>query len=253
MNQEIRDTLAWRAEILHNSEKLVKFGSKANTTQLSLFGDSREQITMEKPSDVNYELMIEKEKEVLGVNLLYNIFDRYVLVSRRFCNHTIRTINEITSQSQKVFFLGQVTDIEYRKSTTGNNYAKVFFRDNDSTIKVYLFGEMYRRYISSVYKERIYLVEADFNAEKGSINIVNMKQADEIEPEKFISTVTIHLNDFRSALNVKAYIDNNMFGSRYELYFTYDGERFRAPFKINFSEENYLFLKDKINDITVDK
>lgn len=253
MNQEIRDTLAWRAEIIHNAERLVKFGTNVNKSQLSLFGDSREQIVMEKPENVDFMLMLEKEKDVLGVNLLYNIFDRYILIYKRFCTHTIRTVNELTTQNQKVVFLGMVTSIEYRKSTAGNNYAKVYFKDNDSVVRVYLFGEAYRRLISSVYKDKAYLIEADYNRQNGTLSIVNMKQAEEIETEKFISTIIIHLNDFHAALNVKFYMDNNMFGSKYNLYFTYEDDMFRAPYKINFTEENYLFLKDKINDITVEK
>ena len=40
MNEEIKSKLEWRATIVENIDKLVKYGSNINHNQLSLFSDN---------------------------------------------------------------------------------------------------------------------------------------------------------------------------------------------------------------------
>lgn len=254
INDEIKSTLHWRATILANAERLIKYGSQADNSQLSLFGnDNKQFVKLEEPQEVDYNDILDKEKDVLGVNLIYNVFDRYILIAKRFCNNTVRSLVEKTESASGIAFLAMVTDIEYKKSGAGNNYAKIYLRDNDSTIRVYLWGDVYRKNISRIYKNKIYLVEVNYNKEKDTTSITNIKDVEEIEIERFVKSLTIYLDDARSAVLAKFYIDNKMFGSQYNLYFNYNDEVFKAPFKINFNEENYLYLKNIILDIGVEK
>ena len=129
MNQEIKDKLLWRATIIENSESLIRSCSRNDKAQLSLFEETKhETITLEIP-EINPEDWVRKESDVLGVSLTYNIQDRYILHSKRFCNSTLRSINELTESGDKLIFIARIDEIEYRKSLAGNNYARINWKD----------------------------------------------------------------------------------------------------------------------------
>ncbi len=254
MNDEIKSKLEWRATIIDNSDKLIKHGSSKFNNQFSLFeDDNKASIKLDPPKDINYKDILDKETNVLGVNLTYNIFDRHILVNKRFCNSTIRTVVELTEDANKLIFLAVVKDIEYKKSAAGNNYAKILLQDHDSSVSAFLWGDFYKRKISSVFKDRIYLVEVNYNDKNNSTSIVNIRDVNEVNPEEYISTIIFHLDKLEDAPKVIPYIHAKMFGSRYALKFKFDGDIFIPQYKINFCEEDYLYLKNFITDLTVEK
>ena len=253
MNDEIKSKLEWRETVVDNLEKLIKHGSNQDNNQLSLFGNSKETIKLETPKVFNYKQILDKETEVLGVNLTYNVFDRYILIYKRFCNSTIRTVVESTESINKAIFLATVRDIEYKKSQAGNNYAKILLQDHDSSISVFLWGEFYKKKISSIFKDKIYLIEVTYNNENNSTAIVNLRDVNDIDIKDYISSIIIHLDSPKNTAKVVPYIHQKMFGNDYNFKFNYCGDIFNAPYKINFSEENYLYLKDFITNLTVEK
>jgi DNA polymerase III alpha subunit len=252
MNDDIKDKLLWRATIIENSESLIKSCSRINKNQLSLFEEVKnDAVELKSPQDLNYDLMVEKEVDVLGVALTYNIQDKYILHTKRFCNHTLRSINELMVDEGRIVFIAKINDIEYRTSMAGNNYAKIFWKDFDSTTRMYLFGDMYQKLISKAFKGRYYLCECSYNKDKDSLNIVNFKAIEELEIKEYINEIVLVVDDPEKLPELRNYVWKNMIGDEYKLTFLYKGVEFSAPYKIKFSEENYLDIKDLITNINV--
>lgn len=255
MNQysKIKETIDYRALILENTETLIKSCSKKNIGQLSLFGEeqTKETIALKQPDNVDTEYYFEKESEVLGICLTYNMQDKYILHSKRFCNSSVRLINELTETKNNLVFIAKISDIEYKTSMMGNNYARIKFRDYDSELQAFLFGESYKNLISTAYKGRYYICECFYNNEKQSVSIVNFKPIEEVDILSFINTIILEVSDKYKIFELRDFIWNNMIGSDYDLIFSYDGEQFRAPYKIRFNEEIYQNLKPLIKDINV--
>lgn len=252
MNQQIRDNLYDRAVMLENLESIMKSCSNKNSSQLSLFDDiSKETISLKMPENVNYDEMIQKEVDVLGVSLTYNIQDRYILHSRRFCNHTLRTINELTESQDRIVFIGRLDDIEYKKSLAGNNYGRIIWRDYDSECRMFLFGDSYQKLISRAFKNRYYLCECSYNNDKNSLSIVNFRPIEDINIEEYVSTIIIEPKDKYHIFSLREYVFGNMIGGGYNLIFLYEGQELVAPYKVRFTEENYCDIKDLIKNINV--
>lgn len=252
MNQLIKDKLLWRATIIENSESLVKSCSRNDRNQLSLFDDVKhETVSLKIPEELDNDLWIQKESDTLGVSLAYNIQDRYILHSKRFCTHTLRTIDQLVESNEKVIFIAKIEKIEYRVSLAGNNYAKVYFKDYDSEVRMYLFGEFYQRLISRAFKGRYYLCEASYNKDKDSLSVINLKAIEELEIADYVSTIILSIEDPEDIVELRNYVFSKMIGSQYNLVYLYKGDEFKAPYKINFTEENYCDIKDLIINLNV--
>lgn len=252
MNQKIRDELLWRATIVENSESLIKSCSRNNKNQLSLFAETKnETINLKEPQDVNYEELLQREVDLMGVALTYNIQDRYILHSKRFCNNTLRSINELSESQGKIVFIAKIDAIEYKTSLSGNNYARILWKDSDSETRMFLFGEQYQKLISKAFKGRYYLCECSYNKDKESLLIVNFKAIEDIEIADSVSTIILDIKDPESMVLLRGYVFSRMIGSQYDLILQYKGSEFNAPYKINFTEENYCDIKELINNLTV--
>lgn len=255
MNKIIRDKLLWRATIVENSESLIKSCSRNNKDQLSLFAETKnETIDLKTPENINYEQILQREVDLMGVSLTYNIQDKYILHSKRFCNNTLRSINELSESQGKIVFIAKIDTIEYCTSQAGNNYARVLWKDYDSECRMFLFGEQYQKLISKAFKGRYYLCECSYNKDKESLSIVNLKAIEDIEIADSISTIVLSVkDDVESVISIRNYVFTKMIGSQYDLVFVYKGAENKAPYKINFTEENYCDIKEFINDLTVRK
>jgi len=255
MNQQIRDELLWRATIVENSESLIKSCSRNNKDQLSLFAETKnETIDLKIPQDVNYEELLQREVDLMGVALTYNIQDKYILHFKRFCNNTLRSINELSESQGKIVFIAKIDTIEYCTSLAGNNYARILWKDSDSECRMFLFGEQYQKLISKAFKGRYYLCECLYNKDKESLSIVNFKAIEDIEIADSVSTIVLNVkDDIESVVSIRNYVFTKMIGNQYDLIFVYKGSENKAPYKINFTEENYCDIKELITNIDVRK
>lgn len=256
MNQEIISTLNERNIILSNLDSLIKHGndSKKNKNQLSLFGGQESfKPKLSEPENTNYQDLLDKEKDTLGVCLTYNIFDRHILLVKRFCNNTVRSLNEMTESKQSgIVLIAQITDFKFKKSKAGNNYAKITIQDHNSSAEAYIWGDIYKKHISSLFKGQIYLIELGYNKDNESVFILNIKDVRDIDPKDYVSKIILHLNNFRDAVLVRPYTFK-MWGSDYALDFNYNGQIINAPYRINMTEEHFSYLKQHITDIEVEK
>jgi len=260
MDDFVKTILSDRAEIVENLDKLIDYGNKfkKDKMQLSLFDSSNEaKPQMGKVIDVDFNKMIEKERDTLGVCLAYDIFDKHVLVRKRFCNNTIRTFNELTeSKPSGIVLIASISNIDYRKSKADNNYAKITLQDHNSSCTVYLWGKTYQTSIGRIFKNRIYLIELGYNKDNDSAFILNIKEIESIKPEDHISTIVLHIDEFKTISKIREYVFKKMVSfkpERFKLVFNYKGDLFYPTYMITFTEENYLYLKELINDITVIK
>lgn len=260
MNNQIRETLANRAVIMNNLENLIKYGNdfKKNSQQLSLFGSSIEaKPRMIVPDYINFDDMIKKEKDALGVCLTYDIFNRYILLIKRFCNNNVMSLNSMTeSKLNGIILIASIADIEYKKSIAGNNYAKITIQDANDSCNVFLWGTIYQTHISKVIKDKLYMIELGYNKENESVFILNIKDLNSIDPKEHISTIVLGLNNFSNVVAVRKYVFESMFYGTlgdYNLIFKYNDDEIVAPYKIKFTEEDYLFLKNHITHLDVIK
>jgi len=254
MNENIKSTLEWRATILENSDSLIKSSGKKNVNQLSLFAEvESETISLKVPETVDYDLMLEKEANVLGLALTYSIQDRYILHSQRFCNSNIKTIAELTTDVKQLLFIAKLDKIDYKQSINGNSYGRLFLKDTDSEITAYLFGDNYVKIIPSLFKRRYYLIKASYKAENNSLIVSDAKEINDIQITDYVKTIVIEIREPEAIVKLRNYIFQNMIGSEYSLVFLYNDQEIMAPYKIRFDAEHYSTIKPWINNIEARK
>lgn len=252
MNQEIRDKLLWRATICENAGKIVNSSNKMDKRQLSLFDEVKsETVSLSIPEDIDYEDWIQKEINALGISLTYNIQDKYILHSTRFCNTTLRDIETLKVDSKDLLFIAKLKDVEYRTSQSGNSYAKLIWSDSDILMRMYLFGDNYKKLIPNCIKGKYYLAQCSFNSSNGNSSLDKLKCLDDISITEYINTIILTVEIPEHITELRHYVWNNMIGSDYDLIFKYKDEEFKAPYRIKFNEDIYLDIKQLINNLEV--
>lgn len=193
-----------RQTILDNLDKILSSakGSKKsqskNVGQLSLFGD----IEVEKPKLVEYDghisLMkwVNAETELLGVPITYEPLDEYGQLKELLCTHTASDLLEMVEDTDGIVIMDRVTLIDKRTSKNGNPYAKLYLSQFGSEKYCYLTGDNYKKYISLIYLNEIYLFlmkyrkpTKDFSID--SINIVHVKNVKDIDIDTEIANSRI--------------------------------------------------------------
>jgi len=255
MNQEILDKLRHRAIIINNIDGLNSYGLSFNKNkqQLSLFGDAVEsKISLVESNDINYGELIEKEKDSLGVYLTYNPFDEFILVNKKYCNNTIESLLDVANDCKKgIILLARIIEVKYKKSAAGNSYAKVIIGDSTGNYMVYLWGKDYSKLIKDIFKDQIYLIELGFIKDGNTFFVVNIKEARNIDIEKYVKEICLQIEDPENIPIVREYIFSNMIGSQYSLSFIHNGEKYDAPYRINFTSDDYYYLKDYITNLKI--
>lgn len=252
MNQEIKDKLLWRATIFENAGGIINSSNKTDKRQLSLFDEVKsETISLSVPENIDYEEWVQKEINVLGISLIYNIQDKYILYFKRFCNTNLREIEALKVDSKELIFIAKLKDIEYKTSKAGNSYAKIVWFDGDILMRMYLFGDNYKKLIGDCIKGKYYLAQCSFNSSNGNSSLDKLKCLDQIDISKYINTIQITVNKPESIVELRDYIWKNMIGSDFNLIFIYKNQEFKAPYKIKFNEDNYLDIKNLIINLDV--
>ena len=150
--------------------------------------------------------------------------------------------------------MGIVEEIDYRKSQYGNFYAKVSVRDFAASIDLFLFGELYKKHISQIFKDRCYLIKCTYDSATQRTNIVSLKCVDDLNVNDYISGIVLDIRtNFKDVIFVKEYANARMFGDELDLFFKFQNQTFKHPIKAKFTEEIYLDIKDHINSIEIIK
>lgn len=194
---------------------MVNYGKKssktASTGQMSLF-DAVEIDVAPQPVLKSEELsngeaieLAEREEELLGVNLSYDEFKPYRILSQVLCNMTIKELAETSVSRTNVILIAKVTDIQYKNTKNGDHYASVEFTNGGFSKRVFLFGEDYRKNIRNIFKKRIYLIKVVHNA-KGMTMLKFAQQVETINQVKYVSGFGIRVNELKNLHKIRTLV-----------------------------------------------
>lgn len=258
MNEQIKRQYEERAIILENLDAVLSNTRKSNKSQLSLFADQiNESISLKMPEVLDFNKIAEDEEAVLGICLSYNKYDKYILHKLTFCNSTVRSVNQTTEDNQNLIFIGTIKTINYLKSKFGNNYAKVTIRDYDSTLDAYIFGDVYKNNISSMYVGREYLFKVSYSQERQSVTILKIAEINTLDLNEYIDSIILTIKeDLKSVIQVKELTNVNSIHyckDAFGVMFLWHGKIYPHPTPVKFDEEFYLNIKDHILDINIER
>jgi DNA polymerase-3 subunit alpha len=255
MRQDVLDKLASRATVLNNIDGLVSYGLNFNKNkqQMSLFEDVVEsKMSLNIPENIEYEKLLEQEKDVLGVYLTHNPFDDFILVRKKFCNNTIEGLLDVQDDCKSgIVLIARINEVKKKHSKAGNQYSKLMIGDSSSNFMVYLWGDKYNKLSPHIFNNNIYLIELGFRKDGNTFFVVNMKNLNSFDISRFVKKIIMHISDVEDIPKTREYIISNMIGNTYNLSFVFGGEIFDAPYKINFNGDNYNYLKNYITDLRV--
>jgi len=137
-------------------EKLIRYGHRIqedkNSAQQSLFGDMGGGTVVKKPDIPNVEewaklIMLEKEKNLIGIYLTAHPLDDYRLEINNFCSRDV-ALKDINNDIEKykdkdLVFGGMVTAAREGQSKNGNMFATLTLTDYTDSKELFFFGNDY--------------------------------------------------------------------------------------------------------------
>ncbi|MFV0593469.1 MAG: DNA polymerase III subunit alpha [Draconibacterium sp.] len=137
-------------------EKLIRFGNKvqqeSNSAQQSLFGAFDTGSVVQKPAIPNVEewakiILLEKEKNLIGIYLTAHPLDDYKLELENFCSRDV-SLKDLNNDIEKLkdkdlTFGGMVTASREGQSKNGNMYATLTLSDYTDSKEIFFFGNDY--------------------------------------------------------------------------------------------------------------
>ncbi len=137
-------------------EKLIRYGNKIQTESLSmqqsLFGDMGGGAAVKRPPIPEVEewpklILLEKEKNLIGIYLTAHPLDDYKLEIQSFCTRdvTLRELkNDIEKYKDREFtFGGMVTAAREGTSKNGNPFSTLTLTDYNDSYEFFFFGQDY--------------------------------------------------------------------------------------------------------------
>ena len=107
--------------------------------------------------EYGYGFLLNKEKDVIGMNIRYNYMNQY---SKMYQNGSIKYINKISSGSVKI--LGKITSIRHITTKKNDKMAFITLVDNTGKIDVVVFPSKYPE-IEILKEEMIIIVSGNVN------------------------------------------------------------------------------------------
>ena len=137
-------------------EKLIRYGHRVqedkNSMQQSLFGDMGGGTVVKKPDIPKVEewaklIMLEKEKNLIGIYLTAHPLDDYRLEINNFCSRDV-ALKDINNDIERfkdkdLTFGGMVTAAREGQSKNGNMYATLTLTDYTDSKEIFFFGNDY--------------------------------------------------------------------------------------------------------------
>ncbi|MHC5361165.1 DNA polymerase III subunit alpha [Myroides sp. LJL110] len=136
-------------------EKAIRFGSKSqendNSSQFSLFGSSEEVAIPEPvfPICPEWTTMekLAKEKEVVGIYISGHPLDDFRHEIKYFCNASVEQMgNLIPFTGRVVSFAGMISDVQFRTSAKGKDWAAFTLEGYDEGFEFRLFNEDFLKF-----------------------------------------------------------------------------------------------------------
>ncbi len=190
-------------------EKLIRYGHRvqleAQSAQQSLFGGMGSSQDITKPPVPNVEewakvILLEKEKNLIGIYLTAHPLDDYKLEISNFCSHDIALKdlnNDIEKYKDKDFtFGGMVTAAREGQSKNGNMYAVMTLSDYTDSKELFFFGKDYVNF-SKFCKSGLFLmvkgtVKQRFNSDFYEFKVNSIELLNDVR-SSYVKSITVNL------------------------------------------------------------
>ncbi len=255
-------------------EKLIRYGNKiqieTQSAQQSLFGALSTSQVIKKPDIPQVEewpklLLLDKEKNLIGIYLTAHPLDDYRLELESFCSRevSLKDLNNDIEQfkGREFTFGGMVTAAREATSKNGNPFSTLTLSDYTDSYEFFFFGQDYVSF-HNYCKPGLFIlvkgaVKQRFNSETYEFKISGIELLSEVR-KNYIKTVTLNLplNKLDEAViaEIERMAKNNK-GKSLLKFNVYDPDSnmniqmFSRTSKINFSDEFLTFFENK-PDIT---
>lgn len=136
-------------------EKAIRFGAKSqendNSAQFSLFGSSDEIAIPEPifPICPEWTTMekLAKEKEVVGIYISGHPLDDFKYEVKYFCNASVENMSNLVPLTGRVVnFAGMISDVQFRTSAKGKDWAAFTLEGYDEGCEFRLFNEDFLKF-----------------------------------------------------------------------------------------------------------
>ena len=136
-------------------EKAIKYGAKTqeseNSAQVSLFGDSSEVQIPEPllPACEEWSTMekLAKEKEVVGIYISGHPLDDFRFELKSFCNVRVEELARLENFTGRIVsFGGMISDVQFRTSAKGKDWAAFTIEGYDESFEFRLFNEDFLKF-----------------------------------------------------------------------------------------------------------
>ncbi|MGL4584841.1 MAG: DNA polymerase III subunit alpha [Flavobacterium sp.] len=136
-------------------EKAIRFGAKSqendNSSQFSLFGESSEVQIAEPllPICEEWSTMekLAKEKEVVGIYISGHPLDDFRFEMKYFCNVRVEElVNLVPFTGRNVMFGGMISDVQFRTSAKGKDWAMFTVEGYDESFEFRMFNEEFLKF-----------------------------------------------------------------------------------------------------------
>ncbi len=190
-------------------EKLIRYGNRiqleAQSAQQSLFGGMGASQDIQKPPIPNVEewaklILLEKEKNLIGIYLTAHPLDDYKLEINNFCSRDVALKdinNDIEKYKDRDFtFGGMVTAAREGQSKNGNMYAVLTLSDYTDSKELFFFGKDYVNF-SKFCKTGLFImvkgtVKSRFNSDFYEFKVNNIELLADVRTT-YVKSITINM------------------------------------------------------------
>ena len=260
MNEYQKGVFEYRKSILGNAEDIIAyskaFHKKSPVNQLSLFAPDvievkRPDILKDKLSQYELLELADKEVSAIGLPILYDAFDDYILLDKTLCSHSLLDASFCTTDNAELTFLARLQGSEIRKSKWGNEYGLIILERDGVTIKSYLRGGDWKNQYRRLIKGGLYIVKCLYNNEFYSVN--RMSDCGVMDTNDYIDSINLTIPK-KSVSAVTAYLFNKaVLRGNTAINYIVDGKVFESIYMGLFSSEICLDLMDIGCEISINR
>jgi len=190
-------------------EKLIRYGNKiqsdAASSQQSLFGNSESQQGVKKPEIPKVKewpqlVLLEKEKNLIGIYLTAHPLDDYKIEMENFCTKGV-SLKDLNDQIEKfkdreMVFGGMVTEAGEGISKNGKPYSKLTLSDYNDSCQFFFFQQDFVEF-GKFCKQGLFIllkgkVQKRFNSESLEFRVNHIELMSEVRKNQ-IKYLTINL------------------------------------------------------------
>ncbi len=188
-------------------EQLMRYGQRVQqerlNSQQSLFGGGStvdiQPPTVPVAEDWNQLMLLNKEREVIGLYLSAHPLDDYKVIINHMCKTTLSDLSDLEPlNGQEVGFAGVVTSVQEMTTKTGRHWGKFTMEDYNGTHEFALFGKDYENFRPYLFPNYFLFVKGKVQPRPYGDNpelefkILSMVQLSEVQ-DSMIKELHVHI------------------------------------------------------------